>query len=222
MSLETVCPSCGRSSPITPERIGKKARCRCGHSFTIVARKTGMAPLIVEEKGEIPEAVAAHDALEEDNPLAFLDRKEARKNVNPNDSEGHTARAPATGTRVCEWCAESIPAKALLCPRCTKWRKDIAADRSQCVVLWIGAAICGLGVAFIAYMVCSKDPGEWAEINGWPPGNFGHYEFSLSKFLTSVPGWAVIVGGLGGAFLQYASLCIQRRLRRKTGHGLWT
>ena len=31
-------------------------------------------------------------------------------------------------TRICEWCAESIPASALRCPRCQKWRKDIEND----------------------------------------------------------------------------------------------
>ena len=37
----------------------------------------------------------------------------------------------STSTRICEWCAESIPEKALKCPHCTKWRKDIAEDRKK-------------------------------------------------------------------------------------------
>jgi hypothetical protein len=39
---------------------------------------------------------------------------------------------PALETRPCEWCAEAIPAKALKCPKCAKWRKDIDKERVLC------------------------------------------------------------------------------------------
>jgi hypothetical protein len=45
-------------------------------------------------------------------------------------------------TRICEWCAESIPAVALRCPRCQKWRKDIENDIIISRTFAIASTIC--------------------------------------------------------------------------------
>jgi uncharacterized paraquat-inducible protein A len=45
-------------------------------------------------------------------------------------------------TRICEWCAESIPASALRCPRCQKWRKDIENDINITRTFAIAGTIC--------------------------------------------------------------------------------
>jgi hypothetical protein len=45
-------------------------------------------------------------------------------------------------TRICEWCAESIPAVALRCPRCQKWRKDIENDIIISRTFAIAGTIC--------------------------------------------------------------------------------
>ncbi len=81
-----------------------------------------------------------------------------------------------TSTRECEWCAESIPEKALKCPHCTKWRKDIAEDRKKffthatgSVVLCVLSAIFFIGVwgdsSDQSFMRSRQfaDLGEWHE-----------------------------------------------------------
>lgn len=81
-----------------------------------------------------------------------------------------------TSTRVCEWCATSIPEEALKCPHCTKWRKDIAEDRKQffthatgSVVLCVLSAIFFIGVwgdsSDQSFMRSRQfaDLGEWHE-----------------------------------------------------------
>ncbi len=160
-----------------------------------------------------------------------------------------SARRPATTlARVCTWCAKSIPAAALWCPYCHKLRYDIAKDRRTLLSASVAAAVF-LGVAVALFALVwneSREPkgrlgfsnSELQEV--WhvrvetpapdikmfgvrmPSPPDVHCEFSMSKFLTSVPGWLVIAsGGLG-----LGSLLVARgtanKVTRKTGQPPWT
>lgn len=94
MPLKVVCPSCRQPSPIKPEHLGKKVKCRCGCIFLVEAPEPEIAPLIATKEEEVLEA-EAEESPEEDNPLDFLyntDLTEARKNIYAADSAGYTAR----------------------------------------------------------------------------------------------------------------------------------
>jgi len=133
----------------------------------------------------------------------------------PEPTPAISRQQPSTA-RVCEWCAESIPEKAFKCPHCTKWRKDIAQDRSQVVGALVGMAMS----AFVAVCVAFMGASQWVEeVGAWPLSR--HYEFSINKFLTSPAGWAVIGMAFFFLFCGYASRCAEKRLGRKTGHGFF-
>jgi hypothetical protein len=54
-------------------------------------------------------------------------------------------------SQVCAWCSKSIPADAVKCPYCQKWRKDIDRDRTIAYVWGFIGAIPGaiIGVALV-------------------------------------------------------------------------
>ena len=108
-----------------------------------------------------------------------------------------TLPGPAGGTRVCEWCAESITEAALQCPHCHKWRRDIAEDCRDCQWSFVAACACVVltfvcfGRAWPSFPNAPslddrafRGAGDWHESSG----------FSVAKFLTSPSGWAVIGG----------------------------
>lgn len=86
-------------------------------------------------------------------PVAVPIPSESRQSPKPSDSCVPLPQLPLAGeipataslsaaTRVCEWCAESIPRQALKCPRCTKWRRDIGVDIQNQFAGLIGAVVC--------------------------------------------------------------------------------
>jgi hypothetical protein len=150
----------------------------------------------------------------------------------PAPSATPPKQPPVAGTRACEWCAESIREEALKCPRCQKWRRDIAEDR-RAIIKRLVAACLLLCVAVCVFSVNMKESsaqpspfsssqmsGVWHDkIETRQHGAWPHvdYEFSISKFLTSFAGWAVIGFGLFGVLFGYAARCAERRFRQKTG-----
>ena len=59
--------------------------------------------------------------------------------------------------RTCEWCAESIPQQALICPYCRTWRKDIYKARAQAYNFGLAALFLCLTV-FISSVVTHELP----------------------------------------------------------------
>lgn len=111
------------------------------------------------------------------------------------------------GTRVCEWCAESIPAQAFRCPKCQKWRKDIDQERVLSYV-WGGAVFFPALLFFVG-----MQNGWWLRMRG-----FYFYEFSVGAFLTSFSGLAVLAG-----FSITGYLCwhYYAKVSRKIGSWYW-
>jgi hypothetical protein len=147
-------------------------------------------------------------------------------------------RPSSASTRVCEWCAESIPEKALKCPHCTKWRKDIAEDQQQFFSYAIGLLVFLFFGVFVSSVVSgvSSTPlvtspfgklGEWHErvvtksnemIGGIPSFTDDvRYEFSVRKFLSSFLGWVVITCAVGAPWCGVLACRAGNRLERKTG-----
>lgn len=129
----------------------------------------------------------------------FLTKKKGGKTMSGN--------ANNTATRVCEWCAESIPQQALRCPRCQKWRKDIDKERVLAYV-WACASI------FPALLfVIGMRNGWWHRMKG-----FLAYEFSIGAFITSFSGLAVLAG-----FIMTSYLCwhYYAKVSRKIGSWWW-
>jgi hypothetical protein len=146
---------------------------------------------------------------------------------------------PELETRTCEWCSKLIPAKSLACPSCTKWRKDIYRDRHN---LWtfLFASCAFLIVAtflFVNIYQESASSAGGAFSKNWHSGGFSldwhnqipgdkgpfgmpglaRYEFSVSKFLTSLSGWVVIGFLILSVSSVVASQLFSLRLKRKTG-----
>ena len=139
-------------------------------------------------------------------------------------------------TRVCEWCAESIPKQALKCPRCTKWRKDIEVIWRNYIIALIGslslAICCVVGFSEVNEQ-SSKSPtlnelsGVWHDKvttkveHGGPSSvipslEYDLYVFSIKKFLTSVYGWIVIVLGILFVIGLFKARRAGNNLKRKT------
>jgi hypothetical protein len=153
---------------------------------------------------------------------------------------------PSTGTRVCEWCAKSISEKAFKCPRCQKWRRDIAEDRRQFLTFYAAGSV-SLIVAVILFpwlwrkssnespmLESNEFLGIWHDRIENPDADFIRsrtimgkflntpikplgYRFSLYKFLTSFWAWLVIVSCLLAVSCGSIALFYQKRLRQKTG-----
>ncbi|HAU37446.1 MAG TPA: hypothetical protein DCX07_06970 [Phycisphaerales bacterium] len=126
-------------------------------------------------------------------------------------------------TRVCEWCAEPIARKAVLCPRCHKWRKDIA--RIQQLVRYGQIAFGVFAViGFLVFLIEFRQ-GIWHEKIWMTADMWGHktfvpdytLRFSGDKFIRSLAGWQVISAGMlsvvGLALAVVGSIC----WKRKTG-----
>lgn len=141
--------------------------------------------------------------------------------------------------RICEWCAESIPQKALRCPRCHNWRRDIVNDRRRVVVgILIEAGFMILGCIFFMEVDRGRDINIWHEKVSPPQdtrvrGPIGdsinalinvttnyRYQFSVAKFLGSWQGWFVIACGVGFIYGVYETRLGFINLKQKTG-SLW-
>ena len=127
----------------------------------------------------------------------------------------------AERTRVCEWCAKSIPKQAVKCSFCHKWRNDINRARQKVIKVIAGF----VGSVFFTLLACgviAKSSYLWYEtvktvdrasgsstlhtVNGmtWAgPGPItprfpgvvyvgDKSNFSIEKFLDSSEGWGVI------------------------------
>jgi hypothetical protein len=113
-------------------------------------------------------------------------------------------------TRRCEWCAEVIPEAAVRCPKCQKWRKDIAEDRVKAYVWSLVAMI--PAVSFLA----GVREGRWSRFDP-VLGPFGK-TFSFEAFVSS-PGGLVILAAFSLSLL--LSLRYTARVSRKIGSWWW-
>jgi hypothetical protein len=110
-------------------------------------------------------------------------------------------------TRVCEWCAEKIAQKAVKCPKCTKWRKDIDQDRIK-FYTWSGGAP---AFPFFIYMIGS--------IKGWwREGGFFDSHFSFGAFFGSASGLLVVAGVALSIWFSYVYYA---RVSKKIGSWWW-
>ncbi|MGD0551044.1 MAG: hypothetical protein ABSB25_00180 [Sedimentisphaerales bacterium] len=118
-------------------------------------------------------------------------------------------------TRVCEWCAQSIPQQAIKCPFCHKWRNDINKARQQVIAGLLGIIVFGfLALVLIkealnpppgAYFARSNHGHPWHENPGLDSPNAialnaitnktadDSWHFSIKKFLSSSEGWVLIM-----------------------------
>lgn len=97
--------------------------------------------------------------------------------------------------RVCEWCFTEIPEKAVKCPHCKEWRRDIHNEKMICYGLSItGGAAIGIGAA----------AGAWSRIGS----------FSFDVFLSQLDGWIVIA-------LVAASTYYYAKVSKKIGTWWW-
>jgi len=138
----------------------------------------------------------------------------------------------STSTRICEWCAESIPKQALKCPRCTKWRKDIEEDRRNYINRLLGGIIFVASCVVLFGLVWAGSTRDdlfnknnlscvWHEKvridnNILPPYNYEYY-FSIKKFLKSYYGWSVIGFGILSMISGFQARRAKSKLKRKIG-----
>ena len=123
-----------------------------------------------------------------------------------------TSNEPDSATRVCEWCAEAIHEKALKCPRCQKWRKDIDEDR---MLTYVWSAL-GIIIPF-PLLVLGMVTHSWHEAGNNFLG-FLEYKFSLTLFFCSFSGIAIIVVFL---FCEYRSWRYWEKVSKKIGTWIW-
>jgi len=94
----------------------------------------------------------------------------ARKPSMPQLKDEKPPKIEASPTRTCEWCAESIPEQALVCPRCCKWRKDIEEDRRNYITALVSTLV--IGVLCAAFFLCaltySSESSGTTSITGFP------------------------------------------------------
>jgi hypothetical protein len=130
---------------------------------------------------------------------------------------------PAAATTICEWCGESIPQQALKCPRCMKWRTDIAHDRQKIMLGYMSSLFFFMVAVFLFFAGMAK--GWWLE---HPPA----FRFlqqpslsemvqmsSLEKFLTSGTGWATIGSTIAALVCLGFSIATRGNPRRKARSG---
>ena len=125
-------------------------------------------------------------------------------------------------TRVCEWCAKPIPRKALKCPRCNEWRKDIKTVRSRA---WQCLLYCLALIASMVFWFIVANRQRWwveakAAYKGIPLIVASTYRLSLDKFLGHWSGWVMILLAGGCAFILCIGVSYEHELKRKTGRGL--
>jgi hypothetical protein len=86
-------------------------------------------------------------------------------------------------TRACEWCAEQIPQRAVRCPRCQKWRKDIEQGRVLCYI-WSSLVI------FPGFVFGLGFAAGWWHVRA---GLLGPDFFAISRFFGSPSGMFVFL-----------------------------
>jgi hypothetical protein len=202
VAILTEC-SCGKVLRAKDELAGKRVKCpSCSQVLTLPAKTVRASPSPVPS----PPSTAPRE-IEVVSPSTTPESPPALPIV-PPALPGLTG-----GTRVCEWCAESIAEAAVQCPHCHKWRRDIAAARRRLIVArGVGFA----SVCLVAPIVCFE--GIW-NMGGWF-GNWGRsgpFGFSIWKFLTSPSGWCVILCAILSTWSASAARSAQITLRRKTG-----
>ncbi|MBA4318585.1 MAG: hypothetical protein C0412_09300 [Flavobacterium sp.] len=63
-----------------------------------------------------------------------------------------------TATRICEWCDESISEKALKCPLCQKWRRDIVDDFHKMKNNLFLSILCLIAILMMFFAVFPNSP----------------------------------------------------------------
>jgi hypothetical protein len=194
--------SCGKVLRAKDELAGKRVKCpACGKGLTFPSNElrapappAPSSPSVVRCEHESPSQPATPTQAPPP-PLV----------PSPWPVDPPRLRSSGGGTRVCEWCAESIKEAALQCPHCHKWRGDIAEGRSRISACMIAA--CAFVVLLIACVSTVWPTGAWHDSSG----------FSMAEFLTNPSGWCVIACAIGTLLFTWAGVSEEIRLSRKTG-----
>ncbi len=231
MSFNMDCPHCKKILNVTEKAYGKTLPCPDCHKPVKIPPNPGSRSATPPSDVDTSQPSVSQEI----SPTPLLPM--------PPTSGTPSLTPLSTSTRVCEWCAEFIPDKALKCPHCTKWRKDISEDRKKLFTNVAAFVACFLFGALLfaeewkksAHPVWygpvgSAEPGAWhekvvtktkaIEIMGTPmPGTDQKvsYEFSVSKFLSSFSGWLIIVCAIGGVWGGILARSARDSLERKTG-----
>lgn len=151
-----------------------------------------------------------------------------------------------TATRICEWCDESISEKALKCPLCQKWRKDIVINFQKtkkglstlaalffCVsslCFWAYQSGLNSGTGYPWYEKVYEEKKEIKRTGGlntqveavlsmvteYLPPPFS-WQFSTKKFLSSGLGWIVMSLTITSIWYLNSYIHNLNDLKRKTG-----
>jgi hypothetical protein len=243
MSFRMICPNCRRILNAAASAFGKTLPCPgCKGPVTVPRPSEAKGLAGVTQKHEPPHRAAAEAAdaaglpilspedmppLPKAEPLREAQRPLSAPALPPSTRPHGPPHAPPA-KRICEWCAESIPERALRCPHCTNWRKDIARDRQTFLGVSLGSLVGDILIAWAFF--AGLRSGEWNEAytTTSPGRQIGlitvpsfpeiRYDFSPEKFLKSPEGCALLVGFiLCFALWLFVALPAQTRLKRKTG-----
>lgn len=213
-----------RLGPVSPEQLKQLVTSGRLQPSDMVW-KEGMAQWVAAShvKGLFPEATldstpGSPPPLPVVSPLSGTKQATA---VIPSSSTETSQQPPATGTRVCEWCAESISEKAFKCPHCQKWRRDIESDRRLYFGMTVGLFLLLLVIFGTIYGETPTGPpafsgGAWHNVVSGGGMSLLHV-FSVTKFLSSGSGWIVIASAAGFVYLAYKLWGLKDKLQRKTG-----
>ncbi len=118
-------------------------------------------------------------------------------------------------TRVCEWCAKTIPEESFKCPFCHKWRNEIHEVRQRIIVYLVICIATAIG-SFMALNVAVR-----SIIRSTPYRFRGGDDITVGEFLSSDDGgiaFLLLIGAFTFAFL----IGRERRILKKK-YGLnWT
>lgn len=227
------CPCC-KEPVIVPNDAGaRKIKCDfCGTEFYLPrpCEPEGDRPRLGNESARLAPESQPTVVRGGSEPLASLDVPSSRPDefqtdpaiTPPSVSKVGTTEGPQSRTRVCEWCAERVPALAFRCPKCQRWGREIQQEldrKSTCLVLIIACSCIGgmvIGQALVGgrgKLHVSESDYPWhVKVHEKPhyrpgPGNIilnmieaqseamGYnyrWEFSFDRFLKSWQGLCVI------------------------------
>jgi hypothetical protein len=147
MPFKIDCPHCNRVLNVTEKAYGKTLPCSgCNQPVAIPQPFNSIISQNPTQSNESPAHISQ-------------DKATAKAASTPPLKENMSqAASEVPQTRICEWCAESISIKALKCPRCTKWRKDIEEDRRDYITAIVSTILIGiLLVAAVFISVSNKN-----------------------------------------------------------------
>ena len=120
--------------------------------------------------------------------------------------------------RECESCREKIHMDAIKCPHCHRWRNDIQHDINM-NLRWALSFLVPFAVAAVAIFYACSEELWWDDCTVFRRGDFFR-DFSVSRFLSSLSGWIVVLCLVSLIPLGRMNNRYVRSVRRKTGGGV--